>query len=74
MGLHQYWPDAEIVGVDLAPQKHYPFHFVQADALTYPLDGFDFVWASPPCQAYATILQAELRRERPNLIPHFTAW
>jgi DNA (cytosine-5)-methyltransferase 1 len=43
----------EIVGVDIAPQKNYPFEFVQADAMTYPLDGFDAIHASPPCQDYA---------------------
>ena len=50
MGLHRAWPEAEIVGVDIAPQKHYPFEFRLADATSYPLEGFQFIWASPPCQ------------------------
>jgi DNA (cytosine-5)-methyltransferase 1 len=50
MGLHRAFPEAEIVGVDIKPQPHYPFIFVQADAITCPIEGFDFIWASPPCQ------------------------
>lgn len=64
MGLHRYFPDAEIVGVDIAPQKHYPFTFEQADAMTYPLDGFDFVWASPPCQGYSVMRHLPWNRDK----------
>jgi DNA (cytosine-5)-methyltransferase 1 len=69
MGLHRAFPEAEIVGVDIKPQPHYPFKFVLDDAMTYPLEGFDFIWASPPCQAYSRLKNAWNARQHEKLIP-----
>lgn len=51
-----YWlAGCDVTGVDSRPQPHYPFKFIQADATDFPLDGFDFIHASPPCQRYARV-------------------
>lgn len=59
-----------VTGVDIAPQPRYcgdAFH--QADALTFPLAGFDFIWASPPCQFASEVTPNHRRRLHANLIP-----
>lgn len=48
----------DVVGVDLSPQKRYPFTFVQADALEYLADHsaeFDAIHASPPCRDHTRL-------------------
>jgi DNA (cytosine-5)-methyltransferase 1 len=54
--------------VDVQPQPRYPFEFHQADAMTFPFDGFDAVHASPPCQGYSSLAAMHPARSWPKLI------
>jgi DNA (cytosine-5)-methyltransferase 1 len=58
----------DVVGVDIRPQPRYPFEFVQADALDFPLDGFDAIHASPPCQGYSVANNIHGRNDHPLLV------
>lgn len=59
----------EIVGVDIKPQKRYPFEFVQGDAIEYlgkHGKKFDAIHASPPCQRFSR--RGAKRAEHPDFI------
>ena len=45
----------DVYGVDIEKHKNYPGHFIRGDIYHLPVDpmDFDFVWASPPCQAFS---------------------
>jgi DNA (cytosine-5)-methyltransferase 1 len=55
-----------VTGVDISPQPHYcGDEFIQADATTFPIEGFDAAHGSPPCQDH-------MRTPHPN--QHGTGW
>lgn len=54
MGYHR--AGFNVTGVDIKPQPHYPFKFIQADALEYVAKYgwmYDAIHSSPPCQDYS---------------------
>lgn len=80
MGLHRAGWD--VTGVDVQPFNaqadifgggvdRYPFTFIQADALTVDLRGYDLICASPPCQDFTRYHRSTSREIAPrgNLIP-----
>lgn len=62
-----------VVGVDVKPQKRYPFEFIEGDALEY-LEKcghlYDAIHASPPCQQFSQMTKiSRTSHLHPNLIP-----
>lgn len=64
----------DVTGMDIEPQPNYPFKFLQGDILELEpwaiADSYDFVWASPPCQAYSDLAKRNGNaHEWPQMIP-----
>ena len=78
-GMGYYRAGFDVVGVDIKPQKHYPFEFIQAgweEVLAYlpglwEREGVEFaIHASPPCQAYSSMTKKWGRSaQHPDLVP-----
>ena len=61
----------DVIGIDIKPQRHYPFEFKEADALEVLRDHawwrpIAAVHASPPCQRYSR--SAHNREQYPDLL------
>ena len=65
----------DVVGVDIDPMPHYPFEFIQADAIELLGDvdfllSFDAIHASPPCQRYSAMTKRWGKEdEHPDFVP-----
>jgi DNA (cytosine-5)-methyltransferase 1 len=58
-----------VVGVDIKNQPRYrgdEFH--QGDAMTWPLEGYDAIHASPPCQAHTALRTTHNAKKHESLI------
>lgn len=71
-----------VTGVDIEPQRHYCGDaFFVADAMDANLEGYDFIWASPPCQDHMRVGQHPthgtgwlLAAIRKRLQPQYAPW
>jgi DNA (cytosine-5)-methyltransferase 1 len=69
MGYHR--AGFEVVGVDIKPQKRYPFEFHCADAFAFlEKHGheFDVIHASPPCQAFTDLKKMHNAKPHDDLL------
>jgi DNA (cytosine-5)-methyltransferase 1 len=79
MGYHR--AGFEVTGVDIVPQKRYPFRFIQDNALEYLYKHgwkYDFIHASPPCQTHSQLnkihkIKASTSANHVDLIPQTRA-
>lgn len=66
-----------VLGVDIVPQRNYPFWFVQADALAFVKEYgylFDLIHASPVCKRYSEMQKiANTRDSHPDQIAEWRA-
>lgn len=61
----------EVVGVDIKPQKRYPFEFIQSDAIEYLTKHgheYDLVHTSPPCQVHSKMTKQHGENDHAELI------
>jgi DNA (cytosine-5)-methyltransferase 1 len=76
-GYHRAGFD-QVDGVDCDPQPLYPFTFHRGDATTWPLDGYDAVHASPPCNDHSDLATLSGKHGTGWMLRHtidrLTAW
>ena len=60
----------DVVGVDIVAQPRYPFEFIQADAMTFDLEGYDAIHASPVCHRWSKMRDCRpgLKEQAPDLL------
>lgn len=65
----------DVIGIDIAPPKNYPFKAIQHDVPTWlyynwemAADTFDLIHASPPCQAFSSLKSVHKDIDHPDLI------
>lgn len=55
-----------VIGVDVVRQAEYPFPIIYADAMTFPLAGYDAIHASPPCKRWTVARRVNDARYGPR--------
>src|ERR1043165_1426548 len=69
MGYHR--AGFEVVGVDIKPQKNYPFEFHCADAFAFLEkhgQEFDVIHSSPPCQGFSDLKKMHNAKQHTDLL------